>query len=173
MAKVTVVTDGSTVEGVETAENSVPDFTGMSTLEQLEIFERQRNTAVRLSFEDALKEAVVAEADVDVLNKEKKDSLIGEPFIITNIRVNVGNFGPFVTLTAVTKDDRSVIINDGSTGIAAQMLGLVQKFGTDKNILVKNGLRKSEYYVDKDTGRVVGKEPQPNSFKQATYYLDV
>ncbi len=168
MAKVTIV-DGDTSITEDVSPN--PDST---TLEQLEAFQRAKAQVAKVSFAEALQYAVTAESDVEVLNKDKKDSLIGVPFIITSVRVNAtGNFGPYVTITAVTEDEKNIVINDGSSGIASQMFNLVQEHGVNKPILIKNGLRKSVYYVDKETGKVVGKEPKPNSFAQSTYYFDI
>lgn len=149
------------------------DFGSLSTMEQLEMVHRQKAAVQKLSFDEALKDSIVAVSDVEIINKERKDTLIGVEFIITKVSVNQGNSGPFVSLTAVTRDDRTVVINDGSSGIASQMFELVSKYGVDKPIHVPGGLRKSVYYVDKDTLKVVGKEPQPNSFAAATYYLAI
>jgi hypothetical protein len=176
MAKVQTVDSATDTESLNhdvNPESAEELHVEMSTMEQLEAFERQREQFKKVSFAEALKEAVTAESDVERLNKEKKDTLLGVPFIITGIRVNQGDFGPFVSITGVDENERNFVINDGSTGIAAQMLSVVQTYGTDKPILVKNGLRKSEYYVDKETNRVVGKNPTENSFKATTYYLDI
>ena len=181
MANVRTVTNGTVgVEGSEGSGDAINDALkeetnkgALSTMEQLEIFERDRQKMEKVSFADALKDSVTAESGVERLNKEKKDSLVGVPFIITGIRVNQGNYGPFVSITGVDQNERNFVLNDGSTGIAAQMLSLVEQFGMDKPIFIKNGLRKSTYYVDKTTLKVVGKEPTANSFEAATYYLDI
>lgn len=148
-----------------------PDEEELSTYEKLEMLQRERLPQIeQASFDDLLNEAVVAESDVSIAEKE---TLLGVPFIIRRINVNTGNFGLFVSLTCATKDGRTVVINDGSTGIAAQIGELVKKYGDEKPILIPKGLRKSVYYVDQDTRKVVGKKPRPNSFQQVTYYLAI
>lgn len=76
----------------------------------------------------------------------EKDRLIGVAFIVLDARKNKGDSGDFWSLTAVSKDGRKVIINDGGTGIAAQMDALFEKNGgTVVPLVVAGGLRKSTY----------------------------
>lgn len=157
-------------------EDEMREWANMSTAEQLEIFQRPQGPSLSalegLNFDDLLQEAEVAKSDVTVLNQDDKDQLIGKPFIIVSVKVNQGNFGPFVTLTCLGKGNEKFVINDGSTGIADQMADLVRRFGPEKPIYVPNGLRRSDYFVDNDT-QAISKDPRPNSFKQSTYYLAI
>jgi hypothetical protein len=164
---------GTYIPGNATPEEAA-NWNSLSTAEQLEVFNRERAGGLdKISFEAALKDAVKAEPDVELFNKENKHQLVGVPFIIRNIRVNQGNFGFFVSLTCVTKDNKAIVINDGSSGIAAQMVGLIQKFGVDKSILIEKGLKRSDYYVDNDTGHSVGNKPMPNSYLATTFFLNI
>lgn len=105
----------------------------------------------------------VVESDAlgEVLNGEGKDKLIGEAFFILDWRFNTGDQGEFVSLRVVTKRGVKYIVNDGSTGIFAQ----IQKAATkvDGGIACRHGLRRSDYtYTDQK-----GAE-RPAS----TYYID-
>ena len=117
--------------------------------------------------EDAIQqfEAVTDVKDVlgtgfDILND--KDRLVGAPFMIVTAREHKGDFGRFVTCFLVTDNGDRWIINDGSTGIAAQLLSLKDSHGITDGILVKEGLRRSDYTFTAEDG----------SEKDAsTYYL--
>ena len=163
------MTKSDNVATVIPSENE--DWSSLSTYERLERLKKDSMQQIeQLSFDDALKTAVVAKSDVTVV---EKDSLVGKPFIIRRISINEGNYGPFVSLTCVTKDNDTVVINDGSSGIARQIYSIVKEYGDENPILVEKGLRKSTYYVDNDTGKIVGKQPRPNSFAQSTFYLNL
>lgn len=98
-----------------------------------------------------------------------KDNLKGVPLMILEWRFNNGDFGEFVSATAVAKDGRKVIINDGSTGIAAQLRRVTDTRVKNNHpnpqaaLLVENGLTRSDYtYTD----------PKTQEQKAAvTYYL--
>lgn len=97
-----------------------------------------------------------------VLNNKEKSRLVGVPMLILSSVINDGDFGQFVSLQVLTNTER-LIINDGSTGIAAQIAEL-HKQGNMKAIYCKHGLRESKYeYEDPKTG-----EKKPAS----TFYLD-
>lgn len=81
----------------------------------------------------------------DLLNTEAKDSLSGVPFIIVEMAFNHGDMGEFVSVVAVTEHNRRVIFNDGSTGIYKQLKQLNDRTGRVGGILVKGGLRRSDY----------------------------
>ncbi|QWY84662.1 hypothetical protein SEA_BADULIA_9 [Microbacterium phage Badulia] len=100
----------------------------------------------------------------EVVNQDK-DTLIGVPFVIRHGRIGhddeTGN--DYAVLYVVDKDNRMLVVTDGSTGIMQQFLKLVQDHGRAGGFLIPNGLRKSEYmYEDPNTGK---KSPA------ATYYL--
>lgn len=159
----------------------------MSSEEQLEFFEqesrRSGSTDAPVSWDDAL--ATVDEATPDIEVARRKSALVDVPFIIRNIRINPGQWGLFVTFTAITQtpiiqgsESNSVIVNDSSkNGLAGQVVQLAQKHGLCNNgtdgILIKHGLRESVYYVDNDTKKVVGKLPVANSFRASTFYLNL
>lgn len=164
---------GSAPEGV--TEEEAANWQSYTSAEQLEILQRNQGSKMaNVSFEDALAGATKAETNVDLYSNEAKRALVGVPFVIRHIQVNQGQFGPFVSLTCSVKGhEKTAIINDGSTGIAAQTVELIKEHGVDNPILIEKGLKESQYYVDKDTRKVVGKTPQPNSFPQSTFYFDI
>ena len=99
----------------------------------------------------------------------EKDNLLGEPFVLVDYTVHTSktNFDEngeglkFVTVRCVTKEDKRVAFNDGSTGVAQQLRDLAarQIYG---GIYVPNGLRASEYEVLDAKGR---------KSSATTYYL--
>lgn len=149
------------------------------------------------SFEDAARIAVEAYGDVVDAAEEMgngfkvvadKNELIGVPFIVLHTRVNeYGDHGAFVSLMAVTQDNRKVIFNDGSTGVFTQIVEMTKATGRNGGYLFKNGLRKSEYAMcgaDKCfTARPTRQETCPNPActdptthlrgQATTFYLDV
>lgn len=96
-----------------------------------------------------------------VLNGKEKDRLVGTPFIILSLDFNEGDMGEFVSFLAVTEDNRKYVINDGSTGIHAQLKAWYEKTKKGGGILVRGGLRRSEYDNPNGEGR------------STTYYLNV
>ena len=58
---------------------------------------------------------------------ESKDQLIGKPFIILEWRFNDGDYGVFVSALLVTEDNRKMILNDGSSGIRAQLESVTKR----------------------------------------------
>lgn len=93
---------------------------------------------------------------------EEKDRLIKVPFVAIKIdRHEKGDHGPFVSLHIVTSDGRKYIINDGSTGIFAQVEELWSRKPQLRTmpLLVRRGLRRSDYI-------------HPEHGASTTYYLD-
>lgn len=163
------------VEPEEDDEEEV-SWSELSTDEQLEMFEKQALSKFEnVSFEDALKSAVQVRPEVEVV---KKRSLVDVPFVVRQIRINMGEFGPFVSLVCVTEhpvpgaESTTIVINDGSTGLARQIVAIAKQYGTEKPLFFPKGLRESTYYIDKDTRMVVGKQPKPNSIPASTFYLN-
>lgn len=117
-----------------------------------------------VSFEEL---ASVAEAVVfnpyEVVNKDK-DTLLGVPFVIRHGRIAVdeatGN--QYVVLYVVDKDNRMIVLTDGSTGIFQQYVTKVNEFGKTGPFLIANGLRKSEYVYEDVNG---------NKSPAVTYYF--
>ncbi len=106
----------------------------------------------------------------------EKARLVGVPFFILSWSVNKATKGgdSFVSMLVVTQDENEkLIVNDGGTGIRAQLDGLVklrkeQKPGLSPdvyqtNVWVNNGLRVSRYKYTDEKGREQDAE---------TYYLD-
>lgn len=91
---------------------------------------------------------------------EDKGQLCGVEMVLLQWTFNTGDFGDFVSVTAVTKDNRKVVFNDGSTGILAQM-HKISESGKTGNIYLRKGLRKSVYDNPNGEG------------KSTTYYLAI
>jgi len=96
---------------------------------------------------------------------EEKIKLVGVPLALIDWQVNTeGRNGTFVSIKAITADDRHIVINDGSmkSGIGQQIMALKEK-GETRAILLRRGLRVSEYeYTDE----------QGNKKPAKTFYLD-
>ena len=91
----------------------------------------------------------------------EKEQLVGVEMILLEWRFNTGDFGPFVSVTAMTKDNRKLVFNDGSTGIYAQLTEITDEAGKHGNIYLRKGLRKSNYDNPQGEG------------KSTTYYLAI
>lgn len=112
------------------------------------------------SYEDAL--AALEEAGVEVVALEtnwsqaEKEALLGRPFLIFDVAFNSGDYaGEFTSVHLITEDGERYFINDGGTGVYAQLKELVATTKQTGGFLVKNGLRKSEYDYDQDDRKVV------------------
>ena len=90
----------------------------------------------------------------------EKEQLVGVEMILLEWRFNSGDFGPFVSVTAMTKDNRKLVFNDGSTGIFSQLEEIADT-GKTGNIYLRKGLRKSTYDNPQGEG------------KSTTYYLAI
>jgi hypothetical protein len=95
----------------------------------------------------------------DLIDKSK---LIDTPFVIVGFRYNDGNFGTFVSVQVIDKDNRHLVFNDGSTGVCQQIIDADHQ-GLKLPLRVKGGLRVSEYtFHDPKTGTEI---------PATTYYL--
>lgn len=87
-----------------------------------------------------------------------KRSLLGVPFLIGKVTFNRGDYGAFVSLTAVDAENNEFVMNDGSTGVYRQVVSYLHKKGMladdiDKpetgehevRLVCRKGLRVSEY----------------------------
>ena len=100
----------------------------------------------------------------------KADTLDGVPFVVLAWQFNAGEFGPFVSMTLVTEDGRKCIVNDGSTGVCEQVLGITRaKYGDavvgDRDatppvpavvygpMVVRKGFRVSRFKYTDDDGK--------------------
>lgn len=99
---------------------------------------------------------------VELVNKDK-DSLIGVKLVILELRYNESDIGEFVSALAVTEHGRKVVINDGSEGIYKQLKTWSDRTGRRGGLLVKAGLRRSDYKKEVD-GKLI---------PATTYYLNV
>jgi hypothetical protein len=97
---------------------------------------------------------------------EEKSVLVKMPFLIGNVKFNDGDFGPFVSLTCVDAANVEFILNDGSTGIYAQIVEKLHNAGLlskdieapeigewDVRWACKRGLRVSKYSYTDDKGK--------------------
>lgn len=97
-----------------------------------------------------------------------KAILIGVPFVAVKIdehESDISAEGKFVTLHVVTQAGQKFILNDGSTGIFAQVQELWRRKPELRGLpmMVRHGLRRSDYtYTDSE-----GKQRPA-----VTYYLD-
>lgn len=118
----------------------------------------------------------------DVLNSDEKKQLVNVPFIVLDSRIHEGEQGQFCSLVAVTEKGARYIINDGSTGIYAQVQRLRNKTGKDGGWLIRHGLRDSEYPTCKNCGKphptkvtkcMVCQDDSADRGVGRTFYLDV
>ena len=122
-------------------------------------------------------EAIAAFGDeilyVDTPEVVEKETLIDVPFFVMSWRHNTDKATgrPFVSVEAVTVENRKVVINDGSTGIMAQLCAIEERAGRAGGVMVPRGLRVSVYGVD-GQGRPIaaGSDEKPVSVAK-TFYL--
>jgi hypothetical protein len=93
---------------------------------------------------------------------DNKDLLLEVPMLLVKWDFHNGDHGEFVTIHLVTEDNRKYVVNDGSSGIRDQLMQLTSKTNTYGPLLVKKGLRRSDYKYDDN-----GTEKDAR-----TYYLD-
>jgi hypothetical protein len=97
-----------------------------------------------------------------------KAQLSGKPFVVLEWRFNTGTFGEFASALIVTEDGTKCVLNDGSTGIFTQLRMVTDSrerndvANTQSGLLVKNGLRVSEYTYSDEKG---------NEIPARTWYL--
>lgn len=78
---------------------------------------------------------------------DDKSQLVGKPLVLLSWRINSGNFGGFVSAHAITESGDKYIVNDGSTGLYKQLAEITANSGRIGGLLVKKGLRESEYPI--------------------------
>lgn len=136
---------------------------------------------------------IVAQFDGEIITFEgspwrvvKKDKLVDVPFMIADVRHYNGTYGDAVAVMLITKDpvkygdsedtDTRFVINDGSTGVYAQVTAMVRRTGRKAGLLCPKGLRSSSYefqetdldgepMIDPKTGK-----PKP-PIPATTYYV--
>jgi hypothetical protein len=153
-----------------------------------------------MSFEDLIAEAQDAGELLDAVQlgegyhllrgEDEKEKLVGQELAVLNYRDNPqGKFGVFFTLHIKTRfpirfgeeSYQHFIVNDGSSGIARQLLDL-KRAGSTGVIHCRRGFRVSKDYevvtreVDPDTGETIRKPViDPGTGKPilgTTFYLD-
>jgi hypothetical protein len=113
----------------------------------------QENEVADWSFKDLL-ESYEKEGALAQLSGSPKERLIGVPFIITRMTFHKDDQGrKYVFVQVKTQDNENLSFTDGSTGVMAQLVSHWRKSGGQTTgILIRNGLRKSEY-THKETGQ--------------------
>lgn len=105
----------------------------------------------------------------DYMKLDDKSLLINVPFFINRWWFTEGDMGDFAVMRCVLSrkvhtpagETDKVVLSDGSTGIMAQLKKVTLKTGKTASLMVRHGLRVSQYTADTETGP-----------KQAeTYYL--
>lgn len=76
-----------------------------------------------------------------------KGMAVGREFLILDWTFHEGNQGEFVSMRIINPQGEKARINDGSTGICAQLRELTEK-GITSGIHCPNGLRVSEYTIE-------------------------
>lgn len=114
----------------------------------------------------------------EILDTKDKGRLVGVPFVIIEGYVNQGEQGDFVSLAVITKTGEKLIINDGSSGICAQFVMMVNQrtakgdVNPHMGIGVENGLTESKYYYNEKTQEKRRVKPDGDEWKPAsTFYL--
>lgn len=109
--------------------------------------------------------------------------LIGVPLMLLEWRRNDGDFSSFISIVAVAQNDNGTaskwIINDGGTGIMAQVLDFETKYSRNGGLVCRKGLRVSDYFTDQETGKPISKKELIEYHKTGkatgkgrTFYLD-
>lgn len=102
-----------------------------------------------------------------LLPTDGKGTLVGVPLLILAYNFSEGDNGEFVTLRVITKDNRKLIVNDGSTGIRDQLKDYDSR-SQGRSLYVANGFRRSDYQYD-DVNQKTGEIKKKNA---TTFYLD-
>lgn len=103
---------------------------------------------------------------------EGKGTLVKTPFVIVYWGFSLGDYGEFVTAFVMTEDGRKLILTDGSTGIYAQLSEYTEKTGRQAGMMVKRGLRRSDYHISRETREPVGRDYEGEKDPATTFYLD-
>ena len=87
--------------------------------------------------------------------KLDKNSLVGVPFVIVEIkRRNSDKFGgEYFFCRVVTQDGREGFFTDGGVGIPETLNQFIDKTGQLGGLVCRNGLSRSSYEADSESGR--------------------
>ena len=96
----------------------------------------------------------------DYQKLDDKSLLINVPFFINRWWFTEGDMGEFAVLRCVLSrpvrtaggETDKVVLSDGSTGICKQLRQVTMKTRKTASLMVRNGLRVSQYTADTDTG---------------------
>lgn len=148
------------------------DFTAIETFEQA--WELANTTTAGLEdLSDYL-------PSLEVLSNKAKDKLVDVPFLIVDFQFSKGDYGMFVSARIITETGHKYVIIDGSTGIKAQLEAVAEKRQElghkypQGPLAIKGGLRKSEYWFDPETRKVVKPEEDESTDglnRARTFYL--
>jgi hypothetical protein len=157
--------------------------TDTTTNEIAKLDREQINSVV--SFDEAIAQANLTEDQLTyvaspytVLKDREKETLVNVPFFIRGVRFahDESQDADYAVVYVVSRNNEMFIFTDGSTGIYKQLLAEVARRANDghptpaANIMVANGLRVSEYFVNETTGEI--SQTGGKGFRQgATYYL--
>lgn len=104
--------------------------------------------------------------------------LVGVPMLCVDVKFLIsdkytdkqGHPAGYIVARCVTKDDRKVVIDDGSTGISQQLWTYKEENDGAWPTLWAHGLRESTFYVDK-AGNVVPRTTV-GATEVSTFYID-
>jgi len=120
------------------------------------------------------------DADIlDGLDIEDKSKLVGIPFLITGCEFKLNNDNVSICyIDAEYRDGESFTFTDSSTGVRAQLVAYLTERKLDAiidtgafqsfRLVVPNGLRVSEYTVNRPAARALGRIQEVQA---KTYYL--
>ncbi len=94
--------------------------------------------------------------------KLSKETLVGVPFVITEIKKHIGTRAQYFYFCHVlTQDGREGYFTDGGSGIPETLERFMEETNETGGLLCMNGLVRSEYDADPESGRPAG----------VTYYI--
>lgn len=99
-----------------------------------------------------------------LLDSKDKHKLVGVMLVLVNWSFHIGENGEFVVARLVTENNQKLILTDGSQGICKQLSTYSANSGKYAAMVVKQGLRRSDYTYTDDKGE---------EKSATTYYLDV
>jgi len=112
-----------------------------------------------------------------LLADDARDSLIGIPLFLMTWEFRPGDYDDeYVTCRLVARNEngtvRKVLANFGGSGVYEQIRDFTDRSGRVGGLLVKHGLRRSDFWFDPKTKKASSKET-PGAKPARTYYLDL
>lgn len=107
-------------------------------------------------------------------NADDKRTLVKREMLILSWEFRPGDFGDdgFVSMLVVTGDGGKYRVNDGSTGIAAQLREYTERTGREHAMYLPRGFRVSDYHIHRETREPVAKSYDGPKDPASTFYLD-